>query len=115
MRCINLGSGVSKTVHIDQSEYHSGTSLYHFGVVIFGTSLILYLVILEFISARRMYVLFKGLYIRYFFDPFRNGVVCPIPGSTIFERSELLICRVHQFGLECVKNCTLQGAGFARR
>ena len=25
------------------------------------------------------------------------------PGVTIFERSELLICRVHQFGLECVK------------
>ena len=39
---------------------------------------------------------------------------------TLFERSELLICRVHQFGLECVKNCALQGvglqgAGFARR
>ena len=36
-------------------------------------------------------------------------------GVTIFERSELLICRVHQFGLECAKNCALQGAGFARR
>ena len=29
-------------------------------------------------------------------------------GFTIFERSELLICRVHQFVLECVKNCALQ-------
>ena len=34
---------------------------------------------------------------------------------TIFERNELLICRVHQFGLECVKNCALQGAEFAWR
>ena len=36
-------------------------------------------------------------------------------GVTIFERSELLICRVSQFELEYVKNCALQGAGFARR
>ena len=36
-------------------------------------------------------------------------------GVTMFERSELLICREYQFGLECVKNCALQGAGFARR
>ena len=38
-------------------------------------------------------------------------------GVAIFERSELLICRVHPFGLECIKTCTLllQGAGFARR
>ena len=37
-------------------------------------------------------------------------------GFTVFERrSELLIYRVHQFGLECVKNCALQGVGFARR
>ena len=36
-------------------------------------------------------------------------------GVTIFESSELLICRVHQFGLECVKNCALQDAGFAGR
>ena len=34
-------------------------------------------------------------------------------GGTIFERSELLICRVHQFGLEFAKICALQGAGFA--
>ena len=31
-RYINLGSGVSNTVHIDQSEYHFGTFLYPFGV-----------------------------------------------------------------------------------
>ena len=31
-RCIDLGSGVSKTVHIDQSEYHFGTFLYPLGV-----------------------------------------------------------------------------------
>ena len=31
-RCINLSSGVSKTVHIDQSEYHFGTFLYPIGV-----------------------------------------------------------------------------------
>ena len=36
-------------------------------------------------------------------------------GVTIFEPSELLICRVHQFGLGSVKNCALQGVGFARR
>ena len=36
---------VSKTVDVDQSEYHFGTSLIHFGVVIFSTSLILYSVI----------------------------------------------------------------------
>ena len=36
-------------------------------------------------------------------------------GVAIYERSELLICRVHQLGLECIKNCALQGAGFARR
>ena len=36
-------------------------------------------------------------------------------GVIIFERSELLICRVHLFGLECIKNCALHGAGFARR
>ena len=37
-------------------------------------------------------------------------------GATIFERSELLIFRVHEVGLEeCVKNCALQGAEFARR
>ena len=30
-------------------------------------------------------------------------------------RSELLICRVHQPGLECIKNSALYGAGFARR
>ena len=28
----NLGSGVSKTVHIDQSEYHFGTFLYPLGI-----------------------------------------------------------------------------------
>ena len=42
----NLGSGVSKTVHVDQSQHYFGTSLIHFEVVIFGTSLILYSVIL---------------------------------------------------------------------
>ena len=26
---------------------------------------------------------------------------------------ELLICRVHQFGLECIKNCVLYSAEFA--
>ena len=31
------------------------------------------------------------------------------------ERSEFLICRVHQLGLECIKNGALYGAGFARR
>ena len=31
------------------------------------------------------------------------------------ERSELLICRVYQFGLECIKNCALYGVEFARR
>ena len=36
-------------------------------------------------------------------------------GVAISERSELLICRVHQFGLECIKKCALQGAGFSRR
>ena len=36
-------------------------------------------------------------------------------GVAVFERSELLICRVDQFGLECIKSCALQGAGFARR
>ena len=43
---LNLGSGLSKTVHVNQSEYHFGTSLIHFGVVIFGDSLVLYSVIL---------------------------------------------------------------------
>ena len=32
-------------------------------------------------------------------------------GVTIFERSELLICRVHQFGLECFKTEKLCTAG----
>ena len=31
------------------------------------------------------------------------------------ECSEFLICRVHQLGLECIKNGALYGAGFARR
>ena len=72
---------IKNCARIDQPEYHFGTSLIHFGVVIFGTSLILYSVIILSISVQRMYVLFRGLYIRYFFDPFRNGVVCPIPDS----------------------------------
>ena len=46
-------------MHFDQSEYHFGTSLIHFGVVIFRTYFILYSVILY---------------------PFRHGV-CSIPGS----------------------------------
>ena len=36
-------------------------------------------------------------------------------GVAIFERRELLNCSVYQFGLECIKNCALQGVGFARR
>ena len=47
-----MGSGLPKTVHVDQSECHSGTSLIHFGVVIFSTSL--YSVIILSISERRM-------------------------------------------------------------
>ena len=35
-----FGLGCIKNVHVDQSEYHFGTSLIHFGVVIFGNSLI---------------------------------------------------------------------------
>ena len=31
-------------------------------------------------------------------------------GVTIFERSELLICRGHQFGLECVKKLCTAGS-----
>ena len=41
-----MGSGVSKTVHVDQSEYHFGTSLIHSGVVIFGNSMVLHSVLL---------------------------------------------------------------------
>ena len=83
MRRIKLGSGVSKTVHVDQSEFHFGMAyvlfrgcyiryfflkkkwsisvrrMFYFGVVIFGTSLI------HFGTA---YVLFRGRYVRYFFD-----------------------------------------------
>ena len=62
-RCINLGSGVSKPVHIDQSEYHFGTSLYSLGVdniryffdLIFGKG---------FIYFSTVYVLFRGRCIR---------------------------------------------------
>ena len=54
---------IKNCAHCDQSENHFGTSLYHFGVVIFGTSLILYSVILWSISARRMYVLFIGVFV----------------------------------------------------
>ena len=35
--------------------------------------------------------------------------------NTHFFNFELLICRVHQLGLECIKKSALYGAGFARR
>ena len=50
---------VKNCVHANQSEYHFRTSLIHFGVVIFGNSMILYSVLLY---------------------PFRHSV-CSIPGS----------------------------------
>ena len=50
---------IKKCVHANQSEYHFGTSLIHFGVVIFGNSMILYSLLLY---------------------PFRHSV-CSIPGS----------------------------------
>ena len=52
-------------MHVDQSEYHFGTSLIHFRVVIFGT----YFFDLTFgnslIHFGTSYVLFRGRYIRY--------------------------------------------------
>ena len=50
---------IKKCVHANQSEYHFGTSLIHFGVVIFGNSMILHSLLLY---------------------PFRHSV-CSIPGS----------------------------------
>ena len=49
-----MGSGVSKTVHFDQSEYNFGTSLIHFRVVIFGIFDLIFGNSLS-ISARRMF------------------------------------------------------------
>ena len=50
---------IKNCAHANQSEYHFGTSLIHFGVVIFGNFMILYSVLLY---------------------PFRHSV-CSIPGS----------------------------------
>ena len=75
-------------MHFDQSEYHFGTSLIHFGVVIFGTSFILYSVILY---------------------PFRHGV-CSIPGSiysVVFEHQSTHFSNLKLWLGGEVKLCTL--------
>ena len=56
-----------------------------------------------------MYVIFRGLYIRYFFDPFRNGIPSmSFSGVTIFERSELAsnLQSVSIWAGVCQKLCT---------
>ena len=72
-----MGSGVSKTVHIDQSEYHFGTFLYPLGV--------------------SQYSVLPSSYIRSKIYFFQHGVVGSIPASmycVVFKKRCTVRCLI---------------------